>query len=82
MIDPFWTQVLVAVPATLGSCAAFVYAVRSHGQSVKNTEVLKDVVRQTDGLKTELVAAVKSAALAQGKEQGIAQEKAEDKTKP
>jgi len=74
MIDPFWTQVLVAIPATIASCSAWMYARRSHDQSMKNTEKLEQVVEQTNGMSEKL----QRVAEEKGHREGVQEQKNTD----
>lgn len=70
---------LAALVAACASGASIFVSMRNSRKIDANTAQIKEVHDATNGMKTELVEAVRSGSLATGKAEGLAQGRAEDR---
>ncbi len=78
MSDAFWIALFATIPS-LASLAGVIYSIRvSHGNSKKIDSVattVNTVQEQTNHMSEQLVASSKVVARAEGKAEGVAQER-------
>jgi hypothetical protein len=67
-MDESWAIVLSAIITAVPSCAAWFSAERAHRASKVNTETLKDVVHNTNGMSQKIEAMARAEGVAEGKE--------------
>lgn len=69
MNDTLWIAMLAVLPATIGAIGALIV-------SIKGNQKIEAVHRATNSLQDKLVEATRLAAIAAGRLEGIAEEKA------